>query len=176
MKTKYSYVVIPFAFSAGLIIGYMLNEPNENTGFSFKKNHVSNSDTNSYIATKDIQLNSRISSLEQVVYSMNDSLKKLDTQILRLTNRFNRKAENSDHKSQHDLSGSYNQARIDVVKSQLFARLSDPTITFPRFISSDEMRSLPANERERVMKEVTRRLESGEINKETFLPGYSNKN
>ena len=45
-------------------------------------------------------------------------------------------------------------------------------MTFPKFVASAEFRSLPADIREQVLREVLRRFDAGEINRDTFIPGY----
>jgi hypothetical protein len=54
-------------------------------------------------------------------------------------------------------------------------RLGDQTLTFPEFASSSEFTSLSPESRNRVMQEVVRRFNSGEIDRTQFVPGYRYK-
>ena len=52
-------------------------------------------------------------------------------------------------------------------------RLNDYNLTMEEFMASSEFTELPPMVQNRVMQEVVRRFNSGEINRERFLPGYS---
>lgn len=61
---------------------------------------------------------------------------------------------------------------LERMKSRVFDALQDPTTNFAALMDSKEMRALPSKQRDEVMQEVAARLDSGQLRKEQFLPGY----
>jgi FtsZ-binding cell division protein ZapB len=57
-------------------------------------------------------------------------------------------------------------------KQDLLNRLGDPGITLPNFMASEELSELPSDARDEIMQELVRRFNSGEIDREQFVPGY----
>ena len=58
-------------------------------------------------------------------------------------------------------------------KEDALHRLSDPGMTLPDFMASAELGELPPEAQDEVMQELVRRFNSGEIDREQFVPGYT---
>ena len=59
------------------------------------------------------------------------------------------------------------------VENRIYESLTNQTIDLPALLASEDMNSLPVERQEHVMNEITRRINSGDIDKGQFLPGYS---
>lgn len=61
---------------------------------------------------------------------------------------------------------------VALQKQDLLNRLGYPGITLPDFMSSEELSELPPDAQDEIMQELVRRFNSGEIDREQFVPGY----
>ena len=62
--------------------------------------------------------------------------------------------------------------KAEEIKGRVFNSLQDPATNFTTLLQSKEMQSLSKEQRDDVMREVAARLDSGQLSKEQFLPGY----
>ena len=63
-------------------------------------------------------------------------------------------------------------AQFVEIKGRIFNSLQDPATNFPTLMHSKEMQSLSTEQQHEVMRDVAARLDSGQLSKEQFLPGY----
>jgi hypothetical protein len=68
-----------------------------------------------------------------------------------------------------------NVSELERTKSRIYDTLQDPTTNFAALMDSKDMRALTPKQRDEVMQEVAARLDSGQLRKEQFLPGYKLK-
>ncbi len=76
-----------------------------------------------------------------------------------------------------NMTGEHDDSNVDpqVLASQkqdVLNRLVDPGITLPDFVASAELAELPSEAQDEVMQEFVRRFNSGEIDRQQFVPGY----
>jgi len=76
-----------------------------------------------------------------------------------------------------DITGLQTDNSVDsqvsaLQKQDALNKLVDPGITLPDFMASAQFMELPPEEQEEVMQELVRRFNSGEIDREQFVPGY----
>ncbi|HEX9625604.1 MAG TPA: hypothetical protein VGA00_01555 [Acidiferrobacterales bacterium] len=84
--------------------------------------------------------------------------------------------DGSDIREDDTLSKSVMAAgQFEEIKNRLFNSLHDPATNFVTLMQSNEMRSLSREQQDEVMREVAARLDSGQLRKEQFLPGYRPK-
>jgi hypothetical protein len=67
---------------------------------------------------------------------------------------------------------SLTPGRSEEVKSRVLNSLYDPATNITTLMNSNEMRALSPEQQKEIMKEVAARLDSGQLSKEQFLPGY----
>ena len=63
-------------------------------------------------------------------------------------------------------------AQFAEIKGRVFNSLQDPATNFTTLAHSNEMQSLSTEQQNEVMRDVAARLDSGQLSKEQFLPGY----
>lgn len=61
---------------------------------------------------------------------------------------------------------------VEARKQDLLNRLGDPGVTLPEFMASEELTELQPDAQNEIMQELVRRFNSGEIDREQFIPGY----
>lgn len=66
-------------------------------------------------------------------------------------------------------------AKFEETKSRMLNSLHDPATNITTLMNSSDMRSLSTENQNEVMQEIAARLDSGQLNKEQFLPGYKPK-
>jgi hypothetical protein len=68
-----------------------------------------------------------------------------------------------------------NVGKLEEIKGRMLDSLQDPATNITTLMNSHEMRSLSAKQQDEVMQEVSARLDSGQLSKEQFLPGYKSR-
>ena len=58
------------------------------------------------------------------------------------------------------------------VKGRILSSLSNPDNNLNKLVQSADMRSLTPQQQDEIMQEVANRINSGQLSKEQFLPGY----
>ena len=58
------------------------------------------------------------------------------------------------------------------VKGRILSSLSNPDNNLNKLVQSADMRSLTPEQQDEIMQEVANRINSGQLSKEQFLPGY----
>ena len=121
----------------------------------------------------------RLDRMEARLNEMSASLNRVDEWVLRMgsPNPIHQQSATSLGKTNKSLSDTdtnttINAHELERMKSRIVDTLHDPTTNFARLMESQDMQALPAKQREEVMQEVAARLDSGQLRKEQFLPGY----
>lgn len=167
----------------GFIAGYSVNTMFNSNQNDIKNNAVNINDVN----VKDVTTSDLLNA-ESVTddYKNNESIeKKLDV-ILSQLNDLSINIENNE-KFQEDINNRFNETRfnktidakieltekeIDEIKGEVYNALLDTNFTLPELLNSEQLNNLPAEAKQQVLDEVARRIDSGEIDKADFLPGY----
>lgn len=68
---------------------------------------------------------------------------------------------------------NYKPNEVAGFQNNIYAQLSDPVFNLNKLQAMPEFQKLSDADKKPVLDEIARRLDSGEINKSTFLPGYS---
>ncbi len=128
-------------------------------------------------------IDEKISILDSKMDTISYSIEKLSlaihqpnvSQEISDTNSDTNSDTDKDTESLEESEHAFKDNSIVSVKDRLYSNLSNPTYTLPDILDSKEMSSLPKPEQQKVLAEIARRIDSGEIDKFQFLPGYSER-
>lgn len=124
----------------------------------------------------------RFDQLETQLGRLTEVLNRVDDQIERMgppVDEHQLSENNSNTRDKPD-SGQMSKSAIDIgkfeaIKGRLLDSLQDPSVNLATLMNSDDMRSLSREQQDKVMQEVAARLDSEQLSKEQFLPGYKSK-
>ena len=178
MKNK-SYMLALIFFVLGIFITtgfyfYLNDDVQSSAGINIKARSAQNSSlTTTESATLDERVNGLEATSERIQYSIEDVNAKLGVILQRL-------GENGDSAAGHNTAQSatanfQSKENSDYNKKKIYNDLSDTTKTLPDILNSSEMAALPPQDQQEILDELTRRIDSGELDKTKFLPGYRSK-
>ncbi len=137
-------------------------------------NDTSNTVTPHVISELEQSIIEKISLLDYKIDTINYTIEKLSSnnqthssQAITETSEAVKPLDESEH--------SFKDNSIVSIKDRLYSNLSNPMYTLPDILESEEMTSLSQLEQQQILTEIARRIDSGEIDKSQFLPGYSER-
>ena len=124
------------------------------------------------------ELGDRLDVILAELYELRDRVDRLDTTLA--DSAFSAQMpENRADTSARDVADRTNATspalsgpEIETATGNILSRLSEPGFDMGQLASMPELQALPPDARSKVLGEIARRLDSGEIDKRTFLPGY----
>ena len=159
MRNKFDVIVIctVFIFCTAVIVFY------ENNKINNLSNNIPKIETIHSLRLDKLEMD--MQTITQVLISINSKIERFtddDTMV-------NNKPEENNASTSAELQSlsSYQEQMAEIISS-----LVSRTVNYASLISSDGYRRLPIDMKKQVMDEVTRMLDSGELSKEAFLPGY----
>lgn len=173
-RSNYKYFILFFilGISASVTINSIIE-----TNDSIPKND-SLTTQSSIHGDKLPSVENKINNLESQINTNSHSLENINVKIDRILttlkefeptsseSSMKNKSINSD--ADHNLSDD----RIYAIKNDLYAKMFDTDAILPDILESNEFAQLPQHEQQEVLSELAQKLDSGEINKASFLPGY----
>lgn len=110
----------------------------------------------------------RLDEIDYQLQNINASLNKIQVSISDdSSTSYNTHAETRIHKVE------YSQHEVVEFQNDVLAQLSYPGFDLNKLNSMAKFQNLSEDQKEPVLREIARRLESGEIDKAEFLPGYN---
>ena len=185
---KNKYYVYLLILMLGVFIGLYISSLNPNQS---NNKYINNADIK--VDDSDVTaLNIRLEGLEQQSEMMASSLAGVSQQLNVLTQSLSENNYTNETTLNENTKGNNRTQFIDknepplikentpiigeeeasLIKENLYAELSNASMTLPDLVNKKEMQLLSQNERREVYEQVARMLDSGEINKSQFLPGY----
>lgn len=104
-------------------------------------------------------------------------IEKLDTILLKLnTLNVNTTIQEEtivDNHKKPDNTFAIANEEIESVKDNIYNSLLEPDFTLMKLTNSNDLNNLPEADKKEILDEVARRIEAGEIQLDSFLPGYN---
>lgn len=164
--------MIPMSLLVGFIAGYSVNSMLDSKQNDVKDNNVTINDSlqrESVIyddkATEVIE-----QKLDVILSQLNDLSINVENNKIAYADTGNQGIE-----AQINIAGNktvLTEKEIDDTKDEVYNALLDTNYTLTELLNSEQLNNLPAEAKQQVLDEVARRIDSGEIDKTEFLPGY----
>ena len=160
-------VIIPVSLLLGFIAGYSVNTmfKSEPIELAMINSSPIESEINSYSETESVE-----QKLDVILSQLNDLSINIENQQISYEDMNRRDIEARDDTSNSKIN--LTDKEIGDAKSGVYNALLDTNFTLTELLNSEQLNSLPTEEKKEVLDEVARRIDSGEINKMLFLPGY----
>lgn len=153
-----------FLVNALLMIAYAPHKDMSNTEFE----PLSSSAT-SDLERLEVKLDSIIATLKSSPYS--ESLHDMAEVSVTVEDN-DEQSVNSDVSMTADKPDYRSQEDISYIKSEILTSIYNDGYTINELVTSDSLNSLSDADKKEVLDELARRMDSGEIELERFLPGY----
>ena len=119
-------------------------------------------------------LSERIDAIRSELQTMKTAVREIQASLEQLTTSVQMNAtlieeSNTAYNSNKD---TYTPDEIAYFQNDIIAQLSDPAFNLEKLHAMPEFEKLSEEDKKPVLEEIARRLDSGEINKRAFLPGY----
>lgn len=164
-------VVFVFGVSIGSLFSFFMEEEIKPENEYKSTENFSTSEVSSF--------DKRILNLEQKSDSQINLIESINVKINHLLDLLQESGRlDMENSAEHVLTEENEEAThrgdasTDMIKGQIYTNLSDTSMTLPDILESNEMRSLPEDEKKEVLAEIARKIDSGELDKTQFLPGY----
>lgn len=118
------------------------------------------------VAILEKKLDAMLSMVNDITYKL-DEINKLNSSA-----DATKQVQENNNFTANDANSNLTADEITEAKNVVYSSLSDPGFTFTQLVSLPELNSLPPAAKKEFFDEVARRIDSGEIDKEAFLPGY----
>lgn len=179
MKNKsYALALIFFVLGVFVAVGFH-SYPNDDVQSSAELNNKSRNIRNAYFSTNEsAPLDERVSGLEATSERIQSSIEDVNVKLGVILQSLDEdraagvvrdNAQGPADKTRSKENAAYN-------KEKIFNDISDTTRTLPNILNSSEMATLSSQDQQEILDELARRIDSGEIDKSKFLPGYRSKN
>lgn len=175
MRRYYLFAVIPISFLTGTWLGYAISEQrltDAALAYTLATPQPNAQTAQEHTDQKGSQLLSPLSARMDVLHAelqtMKATLDQISTSIHSNTTSHGR-SNTTDNIS----AAKYTPNEIADFQNSINAQLSDPSFNLNRLLAMPEFQKLSEQEKKPVLDELARRLDSGEIKKSTFLPGYN---
>jgi hypothetical protein len=175
MKNKsYALALIFFLLGVFVAVGFHSYQ-NYNAHSSAGLNNKSVNVLSPYLNTNESDpLDVRVSGLEEkserIQYSIEEVNVKLGVILQSLDG--DRTASVSHDNAQGSAAKVQSKEIVAYNKQKILNDASDTTRTLPNILNSSEMATLSSQDQQEILDELARRIDSGEIDKTKFLPGY----
>jgi len=160
-------IIIPMSLILGFIAGYSVNT-------MFKSDPIDLTMINSLPIESEINRDRETGSIEQkldvILSQLNDLSINIDNQQISYQDMNSRDIETRDEVTNSKIN--LTEKEIGEAKGDVYNALLDTRFTLTELLNSEQLNSLPSEARKEVLDEVARRIDSGEIDKTSFLPGY----
>ena len=172
--SNYKYFILFFilGISASVIINSIIE-----TNDSIPKNDSLTTKLSIH-GDKSPSIENKINNLESQINTNSHSLENINVKIDRILTTLKESEPTSSESSMKnksinsDAEQNLSDDRIYAIKNDLYAKMSDPDAVLPDILGSNEFVQLPQHEQQEILSELAQKLDSGEINKVSFLPGY----
>ena len=174
MRYHYLLAAIPVAFVTGTWLGHTLAEQrgaDEAPGYALTTTpsySIAAEQNTQHSATQPVDaLNAKIDVVHSELLAVKAGLDKLSTSF----HTYAASAGNTN--TADNVSQTYTPNEIAEFQNNIFAQIGDPSFNLNELHAMPEFQKLSAQDKTIVLEEIARRLDSGEISKTAFLPGYS---
>lgn len=168
LKVSVFLVLLLLAFFAGTMFDFILTkQPDTNaiTNIELIPLETKVHDRNK-VALLEQKLDTMLSMVNDITYKL-DEISKLNSSVVATE-----QVQENNNFTANDASSNLTVDEITEAKNVVYSSLSDPGFTFTQLVSLPELNTLPPAAKKEFFDEVARRIDSGEIDKEAFLPGY----
>lgn len=173
MRLQYALAAVPVSFLIGTWLGYALSgqQPADPPGRTLVTSQPYTQLTKTNIEQKDAE---QLLSLSVKVDTVHSELRAMKATLDQLSTSLQTYAASLGNANPggNISTATYTSNEIAGFQDNIFAQLSDPGFNLNKLNATPEFQKLPDEEKKLVMDEIARRLDSGEIDKSAFLPGY----
>ena len=157
MRHYYLFAAIAVSFLTGTWLGYTLSEQRQ-----------TNAAPGYTLATPQPYTQTDMDVLHSELRAMKATLDQLSTSIHTSTT-------SSGESNTVDKISRANYAPNEIAgfQNNIYAQISDPSFNLNKLYAMPEFQKLSEQDKKPVLDEIARRLDSGEISKRAFLPGYN---
>lgn len=165
--------IIPMSLLLGFIAGYSVNTMFNSKPTDLEVDDITMSDSlNDESVTYDYKKNDLIEEkLDVILSQLNDLSINIENNQISQADINNRENETRFIETSN-VKIELTEKEIDETKDEVYNALLDTNFTLPELLNSEQLNNLPAEAKQQVLDEVARRIDSGEIDKAAFLPGY----
>jgi hypothetical protein len=160
MRYYYLFAAIAVSFLTGTWLGYTLSEQRQTDaapGYT--------------LATPQPYTQTDMDVLHSELRAMKATLDQLSTSIH--TNTTSSTSSGESNTVDKISRANYAPNEIAGFQNNIYAQISDPSFNLSKLHAMPEFQKLSEQDKKPVLDEIAKRLDSGEISKRTFLPGYN---
>jgi hypothetical protein len=175
MRHHYLLAAIPVSFLAGLWLGHTLPAEHQSTAAPGNAlvatqhyTQTSEKNTEQTDTQQPESMSARIDTIQSELRTIRFTLDQLSTSLHADT-----ASVGNANTGSNVVRASYTPNEIANFQNNIFGQLSDPGFNLNKLNTMLDFQKLPEADKKLVIDEIARRLDSGEIKKSAFLPGYS---
>lgn len=171
MRHQYLLAAITVSFLAGAWLGYTQHQPDATPSYALARPEPDTLMTKEPSGQTDAPLPTTLSARMDALHADLRAMKATLDQLL--TSMNSRAALRGELTTvNNSVTANYTPNEIAGFQNKIYALLSDPGFNLNKLNAMPEFQKLSEEDKKPVLEELARRLDSNEINKSIFLPGY----